>query len=62
MVAYRVDREGQREVLAVEPDFFDQCAGEDQPGDKAEKSGGGNAVGVENFLGHFFAQDFGAFG
>ena len=42
MVAYRVDREGQREVLAVEPDFFDQCAGEDQPGDKAEKSGGGS--------------------
>ena len=40
MVAYRVDREGQREVLAVEPDFFDQCAGEDQSGDKTQKSDG----------------------
>ena len=35
MIAYGVDREGQREVLAVEPALFYQWAGEDQPGDKA---------------------------
>jgi len=40
MIAYGVDREGHREVLAMEPVLFYQCAGEDQSGAKAEKPGG----------------------
>ncbi len=40
MIAYGVALEGQREVLAVEPLLFDQCAGEGQPGDKAAEQGG----------------------
>jgi len=40
MIVYGVDRERQREVLAVEPALFNQWAGEDQPGDKAAEPGG----------------------